>query len=75
METIFDYNITEEEKKKIGCPALDINEYLRFADSELMILDLAYLFHTRGDMEKAKSYADKLPPLRRQDWYRTINHY
>lgn len=74
METIFDYNITEEEKKKIGCATRGINEYLKFADSELIILDLAYLFHTRGDMEKAKSYADKLPPLRKQDWYRTINH-
>ena len=60
METIFDYNITEEEKKKIGRATLGINDYLKFADSELIILDLAYLFHTRGDMEKAKSYADKL---------------
>lgn len=75
METIFDYDITEEEKEKIGRSNISINEYLKYADSELMILDLAYLFHTRGDMEKAKSYADKLPPLRKQDWYRTINHY
>ena len=69
METIFDYDITEEEKEKIGRSNISINEYLKYAD-----LDLAYLFHTRGDMEKAKSYADKLSPLRRQDWYRTIKH-
>ena len=75
METIFDYDITEEEKEKIGYSTISINDYLKYTDEETRNLDLAYLFHTRGDMEKAKTYADMLSPLRKQDWYRTINHY
>lgn len=75
METIFDYDITEEEKEKIGYSTISINDYLKYTDEETRNLDLAYLFHTRGDMDKAKSYANMLTPLRKQDWYRTINHY
>ena len=75
METIFDYDITEEEKEKIGRSTLGINDYLKYTNEETRVWDLANLFHTRGDMEKAKYYADKLPPLRKQDWYRIINHY
>lgn len=42
METIFDYDITEEEKEKIGRSNISINDYLKCADRNLMIWDLAF---------------------------------
>lgn len=75
METIFDYNITEEEKESLGCSAFNLELYLKFRDADTISWDLANLFLCRGNVEKAKEYADRLPPWDKQDWYRTINHY
>ena len=43
-------------------------------DEETANMDLASLFWYRGDKKKAAKYADKLPPLSKLDFYRTVTH-
>ena len=72
METVYDYNITEEESFNLGL--LDKDFYLRHCTEEDAFQDLARLFYLRHDLKKAKLYADKLPPLLRIDFWRTVTH-
>ncbi len=74
METVFDYNITDEEREYLGLSyAKNVEEYAPF-DEETANMDLASLFWYRGDKKKAAKYADKLPPLAKLDFYRTVTH-
>ena len=74
METVFDYNITDEERKYLGLSyAKNVDEYAPF-DEETANWGLASLFWLRGDKKKAAEYADKLSPLRKIDFYRTVTH-
>ena len=72
METVFDYNITDEERENIGIT--DKEHYLRHMSEDCANLGLAFLFHERGDMERMEMYADRLPPDLKLDFYRTITH-
>lgn len=72
MKTVFDYNITPEESKRIGM--LDKDFYLANAVEEDINLDLAYLFWIRGEKEKAAEYADKLPLNMKNEFWRTVTH-
>ncbi len=74
METVFDHNITEEEwKATIG--SLSKTTYSRIMDQESAYQDIATLFFVRGDIERAKEYANKLSsPLDMYDLYRTWYH-
>lgn len=47
METVFDYNITDKERENIGIS--DKERYLAIVGEDTANLDLATLFHTRGD--------------------------
>ena len=59
METVFDYNITDKEREDIGIS--DKERYLAIVGEDTANLDLATLFHTRGDNDRMARYADKLP--------------
>ena len=74
METVFDYNITDEEREYLGLSyAKNVEEYAP-VDEETANMALASLFWYRGDRKKAAKYADKLPPLAKLDFYRTVTH-
>ena len=72
METVFDYNITDEERERIGI--LDKEDYFLSLSEFTANWGLAFLFHERGDMERMEMYADRLPPNEKLDFYRTITH-
>lgn len=74
METIFDHNITDEELKSICADALSLNEYFHYMDEIIAYQDIAALFYIRGNMKKAKEYADKLPLTMRYEFWRTMTH-
>ena len=58
METVFDYNITDKEREDIGIS--DKERYLAIVGEDTANLDLATLFHTRGDNNRMTRYADKV---------------
>lgn len=73
METVFDYNITDKEREYLGITG----EGMIYAATHYEYtanLCLASLFWYRGDKKKAAKYADKLPPLSKLDFYRTVTH-
>ena len=74
METVFDYNITAEERKYIGISESERKDYLRYTGKDSANRDLASLFHKRGDIERMEMYAEKLPLLMKYDFYRLIYH-
>lgn len=74
METIFDYNITEEEKERTGNSWFDKETYLAYHDEDSSNWDLGNLFLARGEIEKAEMFANRLPSYTKQDWYRLKNH-
>ena len=73
METVFDYNIDKKEKEAIGVDLISKDDYLNLSD-DTKYLHLAYLFSNRGNIHKAKYYANKLPIQLKNDCLRTINH-
>lgn len=72
MKTVFDYNITPEEWRNIS--RMDKETYLSVVDEESANYDLALLFYERGEKEKARAFADKLPPNTKNDFWRSVTH-
>ncbi len=72
MITVFDYNITPEERKRIGVPEKGF--YLEHYTEDDANLDLASLFYLRNEEAKAREYADKLPLDMKNDFWRTVKH-
>ena len=74
METVFDYNITDEEREHIGLSyAKNADEYAPF-DEVAVNMDLASLFWLRGDKKKTIEYTSRLPPYARFDFFWTVVH-
>lgn len=63
METIFDHNVTKEELKDIlGFDSWTREELLSINCTQRDHYGVIYrLYRYRGDKEKAKEYADKIP--------------
>ncbi|MCG8580457.1 MAG: hypothetical protein MI866_11095 [Bacteroidales bacterium] len=74
METVFQHNITQEEKKAIGISFPDEVAYLKIIGKETALFDLAFLYSYRKDIDKAEYYANKLPEEDKIDCLRTIHH-
>lgn len=74
METVFDYNITDEERRFIGISEREREDYSRYTGKDSANRDLASLFHKRGDIKRMEMYAEKLPLLMKWDFYRIIYH-
>lgn len=74
MKTIFDYDVTPEEQERILGGVQEAETYRKGLSGDVANLHLAYLFDGRGDKGKAAHFANKLPPMERQDFYRTLSH-
>ena len=61
METVFDKNITDRELKDLGF--LDKETYLKIIDEESARLDLACLYHHRGNQRKVNEYLKGLSEM------------
>lgn len=72
-KTVFDYDITDEEWNNIG-GCMDKSFYLKYATQDDFNQDIATLFWLRGEKEKAKKFAERLPLNDRNDWLRLMTH-
>lgn len=72
METVFDHGITVKERERIGI--VDKVLYLKHIDEESARLDLAFLYHDRGNKKMVDKYLEGLPPLVVNDFWRTVTH-
>ena len=73
METIFDFNPTEEELKKITLVPKE--EYLRVFDDDSKALDNTWLFYLRGDNQRMHHYFNQIKNVdMRNSFKRTIYH-
>ena len=74
METIFDYNITKREHEWI-IGSMSKERYLDVTSVKGALIDLAYLFHKRGDIKKASSFINKTGDCNCiNSFWRTVNH-
>ena len=73
METVFDHNITDEEKKAIG--VLEKYLYVMLVDEETAKFDLALLYYRRGQKRKSKKYLEGMESNLVNDFWRTVTHY
>lgn len=74
METIFDHNITENEERELN-GTITRDTYLRFISQKGAYVDLAYLYHMRGQDRKAKKFIEKTRDCNLiNSFWRTIKH-
>ena len=74
METIFDHNITEEERHKL-IGTMSEKEFLRGLDKDTSNGFLARLYLFRGDKERMMVYANKLPENMKQVFLYLLSPY
>ena len=74
METIFDYNPTEKELINIYGRAITLDYYVKHRDRISAYRDLGLLFIIRNDRKKAEEYAEKLPIIMQESFWRTVCH-
>ena len=67
-KTVFDYGITDEEWKRKSRLPKDF--YLKNGTQDDFNWDIATLFWERGEKEKAKKFAERLPLNEKNDWLR-----
>lgn len=72
METVFDHDIIDEEKKSIGILEKDL--YLMLVDENTARFDLALLYYRRGNKRKSKKYLEGVEPNLVNDFWRTVTH-
>ena len=72
METIFDYNLSEQEKEQVAVVNKDLYMSL---DDDTKLCDLAMLFYIRGNYKQMKHFIKKVKDFNlRNSFYRTIYH-
>jgi uncharacterized protein (UPF0371 family) len=64
METIFDYNPTEQEL--VGIYYKTENDYKANTNNDMIIADLAILFADRNQQKKSNEYWAKIPELHQE---------
>lgn len=74
METIFDHNITAEERKAI-IGDMTKERYLKVLDEVSSNLLIAKLYLLRGDEKKKMEYVNKLPVRMKHDFLRMYGPY
>lgn len=72
METVFDYDITEEEWNWIRGSEKDW--YLSNVGQDTATADIAALFFLRGDRKKAEEISKELPSEMYWSLWRTLLH-
>ena len=74
MEMIVDHNITENEERELN-GTITRDTYLRFISQKGSYVDLAYLYHMRGQDRKAKKFIEKTRDCNLiNSFWRTIKH-
>jgi len=73
METIFDFNVTDNEKVAIGRD-MSREEYFHFCHQTTANHDIAALLWMRGQKKQAEVYINRLPPAYKMDLIRTLTH-
>lgn len=73
IESVFDFNITDEERSKLCIPPQE--EYIEIikSDHNTSMLHLAFLFQQRGNYAKALEYMGKLPDAMKVQFMQTIS--
>lgn len=61
MQSVFDCNITDEERIKLNIPYIDTYFEQYEGDTASAIAHLALLFHLRGDNERRAEFMKRLP--------------
>ena len=61
MQSVFDCDITEKEREKLGLPAKEDYFQLYEGDTASAVAHLALLFHLRGDNERRAEFMKRLP--------------
>ncbi len=61
MQSVFDCDITEEEREKLGLPAKESYFEQYEGDTASAVAHLALLFHLRGDNERRAEFMKRLP--------------
>ena len=75
METIFDHNITSNEMIDcFGC-VFPHDLYISKCTENDAKLDLAYLYHFRGEIKIAQKYINSVSnAVMRNEFWRTVTH-
>lgn len=74
METIFDHNMTKEERYKL-IGTMSEKEFFRGLDKDTSNGFLARLYLFRGNKERMMAYANKLPENMKQDFLYLLSPY
>lgn len=74
METIFDHNMTKEERHKL-IGTMSEKEFFRGLDKDTSNGFLARLYLFRGNKERMMAYANKLPENMKQDFLYLLSPY
>ncbi len=61
MQSVFDCDITDEERERLGLPGKDVYFQLYEDDTSSAMAHLALLFHLRGDNERRAEFMKRLP--------------
>lgn len=78
MLSIYDFNPTKEELRKLFHPRLvnrSKRDYLDGMSQEDLYVDIAFLFWIRGEGDVAESYISRTSPSRRTDFYNLIGGF
>lgn len=67
MQSVFDCDITEKERDKLGLPAKEAYFEQYEGDTASAVAHLALLFHLRGDNERRAEFMKRLPTERFND--------
>lgn len=72
VETVFDYEISNDERLSLGIP--EMTDYLPFAErnNDLATLHLAFLFQRRGDALKSLECVGRLPDTMKVEFLQSI---
>jgi len=71
-ESVFDYDITKEERAAMGIPERAIYENIVRNDKAIATMHLAILMHKRGDDVKSLDFVTRLPDAMKVQYMQTI---
>lgn len=71
-ESVFNYDITDDERAEMGIPERDQYETIIANDKNMALLHLAVLMQKRGDAVKSLEYVAKLPDAMKVQYMQTI---
>jgi hypothetical protein len=74
METVYDYNMTEEENRQfVGTTVHSKEEYEKVFDQDFAYSQLRKLFEGRGNLTKAREFVKRIKNVEYRDSLLGIN--